>query len=332
MRWMRAWTARGFMSLAAVGAGCGGEANSTADAAVPADAQVATEGDPSRLVGTFTVTLVKASPESGTPNLSSMRGFVRDAPVPALTLWDPVESVGACILQTPRFPFCDPACGTDNCVEDDLCKPPPRAVDVGTVTVAGVQTTSGDKEFSLSKIGPSYQPPAAIDLTYPPAEEGAELRISTSGGDHAPFEVVSAGIAPLEVEVDGNIPFEPDSAMEVSWQPAGPRGASSIAALIDISHHGGARGRIVCEVRDADGRLEVDPLLVTGLIELGTAGYPTLKLTRRSVGSTTISLGRVDFSVEESRELGLSIPGLISCGTDSPCPEGQTCLPQRKCG
>ncbi|MDD9939228.1 MAG: hypothetical protein OXT09_36915 [Myxococcales bacterium] len=337
----------------AVAAGCGDDstadgadttADGSADASAPATqdagggddgdapAEPAT-GDPSRLVGTFAVELVEANPSTGTEALSSMRGFVRDAPVNERTVWDEIDAAGDCVLEVPSFPFCDPDCGPGRaCVAQDVCRDDPVAVDVGTVTVSGVHTAEGAMDFELTRVGPSYQPDRSIDLAYPPAPEGAEVEVQTGGGDFAPFTIGSHGIAPLSVNVEGSLMAEREQALSVTWEPPGPEGVSSMFALVDLSHHGGSKGRVLCELDDASGRLEIEASLVTALIDLGTAGWPTLKLTRRSVGSTVMELGRVDFSVEHGREIPLDIPGLISCTFSSECPEGESCLPTRKCG
>jgi len=336
--WARATALVGAVTLGSSLGGCGDDApgESAGDAAtmgVRRDAAAGVMGDPSRLVGTFSIELVAEDPITGTAALSSMRGFVRDGPVNELTGWELVEVVDACELQTPDHPFCDPRCGAGAaCVVGDVCRDDPTPVSVGTVTVSGVRTKGGASEVRLMRIGPSYQPEAAVDLDYPPADEGAEVRLSTDGGDHAPFEVVTTGIAPLEVAAGDSVPVERDQPLTVSWTPPGADAESTMTALVDLSHHGGSKGRIVCELDDADGELTIDAAIVTALIDLGTAGFPSIKLTRRAVGSTVIESGRVDFAIEDGRELPLDVPGVVSCSENTDCPDGQTCQPTRKCG
>jgi hypothetical protein len=297
------------------------------------DAQATTmPGDPALLIGTFTVELIEEDAATGAPPLASMVGFVRDAPVIASMLWDFEQEAGDCVLEVPRFPFCDPDCGAgQSCVEDDLCIDEPVGVDVGTVTVSGLSTNEGGADFELMRIGASYQPSRSLDIRYPPADEGAEVRIAAAGGDVAPFEITTRGIAPLDVDAGESVPAEREMPLSLSWQPPGANASSTARAVVDVSHHGGSRGRIVCELDDA-GALEIDAALVTALLDLGTAGFPTVKLTRRAVGSTVIEHGRVELSVEQSIELPLSIPGLVSCTDSAECPDGQSCQSTRKCG
>lgn len=290
-------------------------------------------GDESVLVGTFTVLLVDESPINGTAAFSSVRGVVRDAPESDRMGWEVAAQAGDCSLEVPHFPLCDPRCGAGTaCVGDNVCEAEPTAIGVGAVTLAGADTASGPVDIELMKIGTTYQPSADVDVAYPPSAEGAELVLTATGEEHGGFEIRTKGIAPLEVMADGPLVLAPEQALNVAWVPSGPGATSTVGTVVDISHHGGIKGRIVCESADASGQLEIAAPLVTGLIELGTAGFPIITLSRRAVGSATIDLGRVDFAIEQHRELELEVPGVVSCLEAADCPAGQSCMPERRCG
>lgn len=87
---------------------------------------------------------------------------------------------------------------------------------------------------------------------------------------------------------------------------------------------------VTCQVPDT-GSTEIPEPLVTELIALGVAGYPTVSLTRVTSDSASISAGRVDLLVMSQMSLQVQIPGLISCSEQEPCPDGQECTPARKC-
>ena len=293
---------------------------------------VASGGAGKQLIGTFSITLIDESAINGTEAFSSVLGVVRDGPAQERMGWELADEARGCRLEIPHFPLCDPRCGAGMaCVGDNVCEAEPAAVSVGEVTIRGAQLASGESEFSLMQIGPAYQPESGVDIAYPPSAEGAELTLSATGGDHGPFDIRTTGIAPLQVSSSGDLILAPDQALHVTWEPPSASANSQITAVVDISHHGGIKGRIVCEVDDQTGELEIDAALVTKLIELGTAGFPIITLNRRSVGSTAIDIGRIDFAIEQHRELALQIPGVTSCLQATDCPEGQSCMPDRRC-
>jgi hypothetical protein len=86
----------------------------------------------------------------------------------------------------------------------------------------------------------------------------------------------------------------------------------------------------VCDVEDT-GSLEIPTQIATGLINLGYSGFPRVQIIRRAVASTTLPHGRVDLQIGWSHTLELSIPGLISCNDELPCPAGMTCQADMKC-
>jgi len=117
--------------------------------------------------------------------------------------------------------------------------------------------------------------------------------------------------------------------------PAQP-GGTRILASLDIAHHGGVAARIECDFAD-DGSAEIPATLIDQLIERGTAGYPELTLTRRTVDSTTIAPGCVEFQVASviAREVTLCLSAgncIVSCVQGAACPSGEPCPANLKCG
>lgn len=284
-------------------------------------------------VGNFTVNLVPPNEGTGTPGITSMQGAVRTGPLNEPVVWEERDAVGDCILRVPTVPVCDPACGTAaGCVADDVCKDHPTPLDVGAVTVTGLETEDGVTEFTINPTGPNhnYLVPASVKLLYPPTTEGGAVSISAEGGEVDAFTIESFGVSAVEVPNMDPIPIDRDLPLDLDWM-AGGSDASEMAILVDISHHGGAKGKIQCIVADS-GSASIDASLVTQLIDLGVAGFPTVKLTRRAVGSAGTSYGRVDLTVLSDIELPLSVPGVVSCGGDEDCEDGQTCRTDRTCG
>jgi hypothetical protein len=119
-------------------------------------------------------------------------------------------------------------------------------------------------------------------------------------------------------------------AFTLQWEPAS-EGASRISLKLDISHHGGTKGKVECE-GDDDGELTVPADMVSDLIALGVAGFPSVVLTRTASEQTQLPMGRVRLRVYEYVERFVTIPGLRSCGSQVDCESGQTCRDDKTCG
>jgi hypothetical protein len=214
-------------------------------------------------------------------------------------------------------------------VEDDTCQPYPTAHSAGSVTVTGLNLESGEASLVMTPIANNYQPPAGVKLLYPPADEGATIRLEASGDYFSAFTLEAKGVSPLEL-LNDTIPLAADSPVQLEWTPPGQAGISKVNVKLDISHHGGTKGMIECSAEDT-GSLELPASLVTQLLDLGVAGFPTIIVARQSVGSTTIAAGRVEAIVSSQIERSVEIAGLTSCNDDSQCPDGQTCQSDLTC-
>jgi hypothetical protein len=87
---------------------------------------------------------------------------------------------------------------------------------------------------------------------------------------------------------------------------------------------------ISCDTADS-GSLEIGGALITELLGLGVAGFPTIIVTRQAVGSATIAEGRIDLLLASSLEYAVQIDGLTSCTDDVDCSDGQTCQSDLTC-
>ena len=274
--------------------------------------------------GGFVVSLVPAAPEDGRPAYASVQGKVYDGPVPEAITWTVVEEGGGCRLLTPSVPFCASGCGGSAvCVEGDRCAPQPAPRDLGRVRVTGL----GGSAFEMEPIGGNYQPAAGLVLPYPPFAEGDPVRVAAPGGPLGAFAIESRGIAPL-VFTDTPAPVA-GQPLRLSWTPPG-QDLGRIEVKLDVSHHGGARGKIECEVADT-GSLELPAAQVTRLLGLGVAGFPTIVLGRVAVGTAMVPGGSISLRVVSAVERPVTIEGLRSCKADNQCPAGKVCRSDLTC-
>jgi hypothetical protein len=292
-------------------------------AAAPARYEPAA-GDPDAQLGGFVVDLV---PQRGsTPAHTAVLGKVYDGTMPSALVWSVAAEADGCRLLTPRVPFCSPGCGgTAVCAEDGLCVPYPKAQNVGRVQVSGL----GGSAFGMDPIGGSYQPGAGVSLPYPPFAGAAPVAVSAAGGAAiAAFSVASRGIKPLQVP--GTFSLADGQPLPVTWTPPADPGGTRLEIKLDISHHGGTKGKIECD-SDDDGALTIPAAQVSQLLSLGVAGFPTIVISRVAGGATGTPQGRVTLRVVSGLELAVDIPGLHSCTANEDCPTGQSCQSDLSC-
>lgn len=258
---------------------------------------------------------------------SSFFGKLFDGPTPATTLFTVDLTDGDCHVETPRVPFCATPCGgSAACVEDNVCQPYPTSRNAGTLHATGLLVGGTVTPFDMTPINNGYQVPASVTLSVPPFTDGAPLSLDVAGsGSLAPFTMNNTGVAPIALS-QMTYPLASGTALDVQWTAGSTSTNARIEVEVDISHHGGLRGQILCDTAD-DGSLTIGATLTTRLIALGVSGFPTM-VVRRVKKST---LGQVNFNVVSSTEVGLTIPGLTSCTDDMDCPMGQTCQSDLRC-
>jgi hypothetical protein len=286
----------------------------------PDSAEPAMNPDPAaELHGWFTVKLMPEMPATPFRAASAARaavlGKISDGPTPEATIWSETAQEGDCVLRTPRVPFCDPSCGgTALCVDDDVCLSHPTAQSVGVVRALGLGA-----EFSMQPIAGNYQQPPGTTLAYPPCEEGAEIRLEAEGNGYQPFALAAKCVVPMEFA--GPVRIEPGEPLAFAWT-AGRTDVARVRIDLDISHHGGSKGKIECDVEDS-GSAQIPAALLQQLVDLGVAGFPSVVVMRlvAAEGSTAQSR-KVTLTVSSAMEQQVEIPGLMSCTADAHCPSG----------
>jgi hypothetical protein len=240
-----------------------------------------------------------------------------DGPTPEALPLELDSEEGDCQLWVPVFPFCSEPCAPDACTADDVCTPYPKPFDAGTLGVQGLGDALMIEPASAMHV---YQSPS---LPNPACVEGEPVTATVAG-----LSLEAQCIAQLELTATDPIPVHTGETVQVGWVPASA-GDSKIRIGLDIAHHGGKKGEIDCEVPDT-GSFEIPEPLVTKLIGLGLAGFPTISVTRISVGSDA-SQPNVELTLASNVQHPVDT-GVVSCQEKEQCPADQDCLETKICG
>jgi hypothetical protein len=276
-------------------------------------------------VGGFAVQLVAEKPEDDppTPAFAAVTGGVRDRIDPR-EVWQEVQKDGACKVVNLPLLTCTPNCsGAQVCAGANRCVPAPLGQDVGAVSVTGLSSP-----LMPAALDKGYYAPFPAGR-YPPYAAEAEVKLMAAGGAYGPFSLAGRGITPLVFKPSG-LRVANDQPLALTWTAPPQPGSARIEVALDIAHHGGIGARVECDLPDT-GSYTIPGALITKLISFGTAGFPTITLSRRTVDSTTIAPGCVEFAVASSVERPVEVEGVISCGEDLPCPGGRPCGADLKC-
>lgn len=280
------------------------------------------------IVGSFQVQVVADDTEPDT-GATSVIGKVSDGPSPANVIWTVTKEDGDCRVEVPSVPFCDGGCAGGVCVAAGVCQAYPIGHSVGEVTLGGVNLASGGSEVVLKEVAKAYQPPAGTMFAYPPFAEGDTITVHAAGGDYGPFDLGAKGVAPLAL-ASSDFELDEGKALELTWNAAVDPKSSQVHVKLDISHHGGSRGMISCDTDDT-GSLTLSAELVTELIGLGVAGFPSVIVTRVSSGLAQIQVGLVELDVSSKVERLVTVAGIDSCTEDADCPDGGVCQADLTC-
>jgi hypothetical protein len=320
------------------GVGCQSDDSDSTDASSPQPDGSMPSGDddgasvPSSdpLYGSATVDIVPRMPATRLTDEQAERTTVlvkvADGVQPEIQALELEDEAGGCRLLTPSSPFCDPRCsGGAVCVQDDLCVPYPNARDVGTISVSGLGA-----DFDMRFVATGYQLPTGLMLSWPPCAEGEEVRFDAEGGAYRAFSLSARCVAPMTLT--DAVRIERGQPLALRWTQASQPDLARVHVELDISHHGGLRGLIECDVEDS-GSLDIPASLVDRLVDLGVAGFPAVTVSRMVTASGSTEQSReVQLKLSATSNNDVEIPGLTSCTIDDHCPSGETCQPDFRCG
>jgi hypothetical protein len=267
-------------------------------------------GGATGLQGNFNIELLEESPP--TAAFSKVIGVITDGPVPAQTQLKSDTKVGDCELLVPWAPFCPGGCGTSICTAENTCTAYPPGQNLGTVKITGL----GD-ELTMEAAGGNSKSYQSSALPMPPCTENGAIAL-----DSSMFDMQTKCIAPFELLSAVPIPVKTGKSVDLSWKAPGADTGARVKIKLDIAHHGGKKGEIQCDVADT-GSFSIPADLVTKLVSLGLAGYPTIGVERYNAGAAANNANvklRIGSAVERPVDTGI-----VSCGDEDPCPTGMMC-------
>jgi hypothetical protein len=268
------------------------------------------------LHGSFTFELVEETPE--VMAFTRFSGAVFDAPYPPSFPLTLDSTDGDCELWVPTNASCPTACSNGVCTANGVCSMFPKEASAGTVTVDGIE----GGQFTVSPVTTRfvYQAPSA--LANPPCTESSTVTVSGNG-----FSVEAKCIKPLVLTSTVPIPVMSGSPVELEWEAA-TEPSARINIKLDIAHHGGRKGEIQCDVPDT-GSFSIPAALVTKLVSLGLAGFPTIGV-KRIVNATATGQAGIAMVMAAPLERAVDT-GVQSCLETTDCDDGETCTEAKIC-
>jgi hypothetical protein len=247
---------------------------------------------------------------------TAVSGGIAEAPVPA-DVREVIAEAGGCRLLRRRQLACFPACGAGmTCGDGGRCLRYPENLDAGTVEVKGLRCQV------QMRPDPTARRYSNTTLPHPGYTPGASIHLAATGADVPAFSLVGWGVAALALD-EAPLQLQPDQALRVSWQVAGP-GPARVQLDVDVDQHGITPVTLSCDVADS-GSFEVPADLVARLLAAGVSGYPRLRASRQTVDSRDLPPGCVELVVASARERSLQVVGHTPCRSDTDCPAPRRC-------
>ena len=306
--------------------GAGGSTGGAGGSVAPGGASGSVEApcSPASRIGGFAVELRALE---GAAPLTAFQGGLSNGVKPASVWLQKGAAAGGCKLMVGPMLVCTTPCTSPQiCAGQNQCVDEPRLQNFGTLTLTGV----GPSPITIEPIG-SVNYSATLTDPYPPFSPGAAVQLAASGGTIPAFAFDGTGIQPLAFE-GANLTMRNGQAFAFTWTPPTTPIAAPIFVKAEIAHHGGIAAAVECELPDT-GSGEIPAALVSGLITEGTAGFPTLSLTRRTITSKAIGAGCAEFAIASPVERSIEVcptptSCIVSCDPSNPtsvCPSGTTC-------
>ena len=245
----------------------------------------------------------------GSAPITSIAGGISNGVRPSAVWQQKGAAAGGCKLMVGPMLVCTTPCTSPQiCAGQNQCVDEPRLQkSFGTLTLTGV----GPSPITIEPIA-SVNYSATLSDPYPPFLPGAAVQLAASGGTIPAFAFDGTGIQPLTFE-GANLTMRNGEAFAFTWTAPTTPTTAPIFVKAEIAHHGGIAAAIECDLPDT-GAGEIPASMVSALITEGTAGFPTLSLTRRTITSKTVGPGCAEFAIASPVERQIGV-----CPTASSC-------------
>lgn len=296
--------------------GAGGSTGGTGGSASGAGGAGGSGGGLPPLHGSFTFEVVEETQEVMAFTRFSGSAFEGEYPPSFPLTLDTTD--GDCELWVPTNASCPDGCSGGVCTADGVCSKFPKEASAGDVTVDGIE----GGQFTVSPVTTRFVYQAPNALPSPPCTEGSTVTVSGNG-----FSAEVKCIKPLTFTSAIPVPVMSGSPVALTWEP-GSEPSARINVKLDIAHHGGRKGEIQCDVPDT-GSFSIPAALVTKLVNLGLAGFPTIGV-KRIVRATATGQPEIELVMASPVERAVDT-GVQSCNDSSECDDGETCTEARLC-
>jgi hypothetical protein len=170
----------------------------------------------------------------------------------------------------------------------------------------------------------------ATTIPHPGVAVGSVVTLTAPGDALPGFSLTTRGVEAIAVDQTA-VELVRDQAFTVTWTP-GTEPSARVRMVLDLAHHGGIAASLDCDGLGDDGSFALPATMVTRLMDIGVAGFPTLTVTRRTAARTATANGCVDLTVQSSVVLSVTVEGVTSCVEDEECDNGETCQGDLTCG
>jgi hypothetical protein len=162
-------------------------------------------------------------------------------------------------------------------------------------------------------------------LPHPAFAPGALVELRTWGTTFgADVTLHGVGVEPISLGADDAWTIVDGQDLPITWNAAGASLQSRIWVKLNIDQHGTTPVTMFCDLPDT-GSADLPASLLSTLINFGVTGFPSATVTRRTVDSTALADGCVDFSVTSPTQPDVRVDGFIPCNGTPDCPQGQVC-------
>ncbi len=248
---------------------------------------------------------------------SAVYGEVSDGVVPNTVLTE-VAVDGACRLMRTENPYCDPPCSAgETCDLDSTCIAYPSTQDLGTVSVSGLV-----EAVAMEPVSPGFSY-FDTSLPHPIYTDEQVIELTTSGATLDPFVLHGVGFDVLTLDTASWTVAE-HTSVPLAWAGAAKDTQTEVFVELNIDQHGTSPLTVWCVFEDT-GSAEIPATVIDALLDAGVTGYPSGRVTRRTVDSTTAGDGCVDLTVASPVGASIDVAGYTPCTSDLDCPPNQSC-------